>query len=1159
MLGGELRLRKSSLATSAQERRAARGPGVDTVLLSVEITQPEATVDLPFSSTSSDHPEKKPLPITNQLSGGGQNPLVLTPASLQLAQLQAHLTLHRLKLAQTAVSGNTAAAATVLNQVLSNVAMSQPFFNQLRTPTMVSTPHGHAGGAQLGAGFPPSALAFPSQTSTLGSLVGAGFGCGAAPQNPHTSGIRPNCYGNNSPQPPGQQAVEYGKKPGTTFPSDTDRRVQFGFLGAVSKSSDGPRVPVPARADGGNHSGFQRDFFGSDSQGQSQPAAFAGEQSAVSFPSGGHKEQQWQSPTSVSHSGQLDMAPNTGAGWASGRQPAFHARGELYNPEEPTADPKFSHAGGVSFSSSNQGFEGYQQAQAGEESHSGGTLTLQPHQLNDFHAVTPAHLPHQCSICEKKVYNLKDWDQHVKGKLHLQNCTLYSEGTSAGSASFPASSEGCLKPSLNNSMAYSSTNNQDLSSGTSSTYLHTAPMMTHPSGMGFTLPPTGSKFPVRKNCPGRVVHICNLPEGSCTENDVINLGLPFGKVTNYILMRSTHQAFLEMAYVEAAQAMVQYYQLKPATINEQKLLIRMSKRYKELQLKKPGKDVESIIQDINLQRERHEKQEIDCYPLERARSRSPVSRSLSPRSHSPSFTSCSSAHSPAGTCRPDRSNGLGPRCPSWDWSSHMRREDERDESCWRNGDEDRPNGWLPEWRKAYFKPGDRASPRTAEERVEGLRGGRDRYSRSSPQGPPFPPYRGKDEDFYMKEPLYKSDKTPRPLYQRHEVRAKRRDTPEHHRSRHSDSEDPVATRTIEDRKQLSPARTRSKKTTRKQEVEKEEEETAERQSKEKSGSPPSSCENKEPTELKRSKDSEAEDWDSGEESEGEVWFPGNMEELVTVDEVGEEEEDSIIEPDLPTEQEDAPIGDKPEESSQTVVSQAPEKDGVQDKEMALAGSASVALTLQDKTNSMPCDDGPKKMAAGPASAERPSGYDLSTFPSPTFQAAFNEACACISSDAPLGQPPQEGLANHRDMCGGGKPSDILTVCETGKLSLIAEVDGNEAQNKDEHSGERKDAQSTSLRQSPRPLGVEGIAAHSPSWEQEKVFSEHSIPLGVEFVVPRSGFYCKLCGLFYTSEEKAKTTHCRSTVHYRNLQKYLSQLAAESACTQSAHTSPSCTE
>ncbi|MEQ2192923.1 RNA-binding protein 20 [Xenoophorus captivus] len=69
-----------------------------------------------------------------------------------------------------------------------------------------------------------------------------------------------------------------------------------------------------------------------------------------------------------------------------------------------------------------------------------------------------------------------------------------------------------------------------------------------------------------------------------------------------------------------------------------------------------------------------------------------------------------------------------------------------------------------------------------------------------------------------------------------------------------------------------------------------------------------------------------------------------------------------------------------------------------------------------------------------------------------------------------------------------------------------------------------------------------IEAPSLSLEQDKAVSEHSIPLGVEFVEPRTGFYCKLCGLFYTNEDTAKTTHCRSTVHYRNLQKYLSQLA-----------------
>uniref|UniRef100_A0A3B3HCK0 RNA binding motif protein 20 n=1 Tax=Oryzias latipes TaxID=8090 RepID=A0A3B3HCK0_ORYLA len=58
-------------------------------------------------------------------------------------------------------------------------------------------------------------------------------------------------------------------------------------------------------------------------------------------------------------------------------------------------------------------------------------------------------------------------------------------------------------------------------------------------------------------------------------------------------------------------------------------------------------------------------------------------------------------------------------------------------------------------------------------------------------------------------------------------------------------------------------------------------------------------------------------------------------------------------------------------------------------------------------------------------------------------------------------------------------------------------------------------------------------------------TEESPQKGVEFIVPSSGFYCKLCELFYTSESAAKTTHCRSTVHYKNLQKYLSQLAEDS--------------
>ncbi|XP_019898917.3 zinc finger protein 638 isoform X2 [Esox lucius] len=45
------------------------------------------------------------------------------------------------------------------------------------------------------------------------------------------------------------------------------------------------------------------------------------------------------------------------------------------------------------------------------------------------------------------------------------------------------------------------------------------------------------------------------------------------------------------------------------------------------------------------------------------------------------------------------------------------------------------------------------------------------------------------------------------------------------------------------------------------------------------------------------------------------------------------------------------------------------------------------------------------------------------------------------------------------------------------------------------------------------------------------------PIGVDFVVPKTGFFCKLCSLFYASEDTAKKTHCSSQRHYQNVQKY----------------------
>ncbi|XP_026046113.1 RNA-binding protein 20-like isoform X3 [Astatotilapia calliptera] len=45
------------------------------------------------------------------------------------------------------------------------------------------------------------------------------------------------------------------------------------------------------------------------------------------------------------------------------------------------------------------------------------------------------------------------------------------------------------------------------------------------------------------------------------------------------------------------------------------------------------------------------------------------------------------------------------------------------------------------------------------------------------------------------------------------------------------------------------------------------------------------------------------------------------------------------------------------------------------------------------------------------------------------------------------------------------------------------------------------------------------------------------PIGQEFVVPKSGFFCNICSVFCLNEKTAKELHCCSQKHYDNLQKY----------------------
>ncbi|XP_054132951.1 RNA-binding protein 20 [Melozone crissalis] len=1164
--------------------------------------------------------EKSPFSV------GAPSPLLPSPASLQLAQLQAQLTLHRLKLAQTAVTNNPA-AATVLNQVLSKVAMSQPLFNQLRHPTVMSAPQGHSAGPPQGPGiagtrFPSGGIAFSGQSPAL-AAPGGGLG---AVQAQAPNAIVMNPFGSVMAPTSGQQPVvvglskagaststaaggfyEYNKQNAVTaasqaFASEGEQSSQHGFLAGgthTAAPAAGPRYEshfgAPGQLQHEAAATFPKESYGAAAQ-HGAARAFPGDPHTGSHPKGdpgpvlhgSSTSNQWENIPNFPSQNKPDLMPGDSL-WPSASQQQYEIRNELYNPEEPTPDTKFSTVAPPAFGRLNHSAQSFGSPRMRQKEERSGstpdlpTRSLPPHQLGDLHGVAPLHFPHICALCDKKIFDLKDWDQHIKGSLHIQKCMAFSDNT--GIRCMLSSADGTLHLSPNNAAVFNPSSIEDYPPNVGASFIATSARSFGQPGPTFSSPPSG--FPQRKSTLGRVVHICNLPEGSCTENDVINLGLPFGKVTNYILMKSTNQAFLEMAYSEAAQAMVQYYKEKPAMINDDKLLIRMSKRYKELQLKKPGKNVAAIIQDIHSQRERDLLREVDSrYGAERPRSRSPISRSLSPRSHTPSFTSCSSPHSPLGTSRTDWGNGRD----AWDQSPYSRREEERDSREWReNGDEkrDRTDTWVHE-RKHYSRQLDKFD---LDERLEGGRGHREKYLKTGSPGSlhPLSGYKNREDDYYRKSSKSKSDKFQRQL-QDLPGRSKRKEEAKLREHRHSYSEDTAREEAAEQKHSKASEGSRQKQSDKNKvkKAEKDQEDATAEGSDVKETKPPENELEKEeqvpvkssPSDNKQGKESgeilentrkeKDRDWESGSEIEGETWYPANMEELVTVDEVGED--DLIMEPDITELEEIVPVDQKNKAASEicpcmstmlelkndhshltrsddkfahkaletnfrtakgsAASSGCQEDDEDDDNDDAVTEASSLNLDPEQKPEELKEDQSAKESDCQQKEGKIDKSSDTRLEPE-------DHQIPSVHLKEETLQLPDTFIDDYKQM--GSQGAESREVTET----LIKNASEETRHGSQECPEAKANSRYLEMRSLEFPEVEPKQRPSAAGWEQEDVFTELSIPLGVEFVVPRTGFYCKLCGLFYTNEETAKTSHCRSTVHYKNLQKYLSQLAEES--------------
>ncbi|XP_053236473.1 matrin-3 [Podarcis raffonei] len=105
------------------------------------------------------------------------------------------------------------------------------------------------------------------------------------------------------------------------------------------------------------------------------------------------------------------------------------------------------------------------------------------------------------------------------------------------------------------------------------------------------------KFEPPKQELGRVIHLSNLPHSGYSDNAVLKLAEPYGKIQNYILMRMKSQAFIEMETREDAEAMMEHCSNKALWFQGRCVKVDLSEKYKKLVLRIPNKGVDLLKKD----------------------------------------------------------------------------------------------------------------------------------------------------------------------------------------------------------------------------------------------------------------------------------------------------------------------------------------------------------------------------------------------------------------------------------------------------------------------------------------------------------------------------------------------------------------------------------
>ncbi|XP_012501951.1 PREDICTED: zinc finger protein 638 isoform X2 [Propithecus coquereli] len=215
--------------------------------------------------------------------------------------------------------------------------------------------------------------------------------------------------------------------------------------------------------------------------------------------------------------------------------------------------------------------------------------------------------------------------------------------------------------------------------------------------------------------------------------------------------------------------------------------------------------------------------------------------------------------------------------------------------------------------------------------------------------------------------------------------------------------------------------------------------------------------------------------------------------LVTLDEVTEEDEDSL-----------ADFNNLKEELNFVTVDEVGEEED---------GDSDLKVELAQSKNDHPTDR--KKRAVD----TKKTKFEALSQVGPVNENVIEEDLKTVIERHFTAKTPTK-----RARIGKAPPSEKAVVTEPAKGEedfQMSEVDEESGLKDSEPERKRKKTEDSSLDESVAP----------------------DVPEGLDFLVPKAGFFCPICSLFY-SGEKAMTNHCKSTRHKQNTEKFMAKQRKE---------------